>query len=436
MELTLEKIKFKTKEENPCKIIFAVQIPQDLVNIKEEEVTLEFKKQAQLPGFRVGKAPVELVRKNYLEKVKSRTQDKLLSAFVPQILKEKEISPIVTPLASQIEYDGNNNLSFELIVERSPKFKVKNYKGIAVEKKIKKIKDEDVLKELENMRERNARLVPSSAKTLEKTHFAVIDYAAFLDGKEIPDLKYENQLIDCSAPQTVEGLAEAILGLKSGETKDVPFQFPKEYPRKELSGKSVTFKVVLREIKEKVLPAMDDEFSKDYGLKTLAELKEKMLATMQGWADTASQEQVEKAIFDKLILENPISVPESLVFLQLESLVDQALKREYGKAMEDASFRQSLEEQKKILREKFKNQAEKLVRLSYLIDGVGRSEHIETLEEDFKKDKENALEKNPELKAEIEKYYEENQQNILDQLHRHKIVKFLTDQAKIKEIQE
>lgn len=436
MELTLEKIKFKTKEENPCKVIFDVEIPQEVVNTKEEEVTLEFKKQVQLPGFRAGKAPVELVRKNYLEKVKSRTQDKLLSAYVPQILKEKEISPVVTPFASQIKYDNNNNLSFELIVERSPKFKVKNYKGISVEKKIKKIKDADVLKELETLQERNSRLVPSLAKILEKTHFAVIDYTAFRDGKEMPDLKYENQLIDLAAPQAVEGVAEGILGLKCGESKEVPFQFPKEYPRKELAGQSVIFKVVLREIKEKVLPALDDEFSKDYGLKTLAELKEKMLVTLQGWADNASQEQVEKAIFDKLILENPISVPESLVVMQLESLVDQALKREVGKAMEDPSFRQSLEEQKKILREKFKTQAEKLVRLSYLIDGVGRLEHIEALDEDFKKDKEKALENNPERSAEIEKYFEENQQNILDQIHRHKVVKFLTDQAKIKEIEE
>lgn len=431
-QLTLEKIKFKTKEEKPCQLTFAVSVPPELVSAKEEDVAKEFQKAAQLPGFRAGNAPLDLVKRNFSEKVKSQTVDELLKEVVHHILEEKSLMPVVTPMVNELKLDDKQSLSFSLIVERSPDFKVKSYNKIPLEKKVKSVADSDVQKELDELRERNSQLVQSKAEKAASEHFAVIDYQGFLDGKPAPDLKAQNQLIRLEAPQTIQGFAEGILGMGRAESKDVSVQFPAEYPAKNLAGKPVTFKITLQDIKEKSLPAFDDEFAKDFGLNSLEELRSKISESLKHASEKSARADMEKQVYDRLIEENAIPVPDSLVAMQLESLVEQALSNQPAGGQDNTP--EKIEERKKALREKYKSHAERLVRLSYLINGVAKSEKLAATEEDWKAEMEKAGRDNPEKEAEIQRYFREYRSRIMSRITEDKVLNFLIDHAKVKEV--
>ena len=158
MEITLKKVKIKNAEEKPCKVTLSVSFAPEIVKQRKEKVAADFQKVAQLPGFRAGKAPLELVRQNFSGKIDSETLDQIFRDYVPEILKEKSLRPITTPLVDKVQFNGGDALSFNLIVERNPDFKVKDYKKITLFQKPRTLTDDDVTKELEELRERNAPL--------------------------------------------------------------------------------------------------------------------------------------------------------------------------------------------------------------------------------------------------------------------------------------
>lgn len=431
MELALEKIKLKKTDEKPCQLTFAVNVPQDLVSAKEEQVARDFQKVAQLPGFRAGKAPLDLVRRNFSDRVKNQALEELLKDVVMHVLQEKQLAPVSTPMVDQLKFEGN--LSFNLIVEKSPEFSVKGYAKIPVTRKLKPVTDADVQKELDELRERNAQLAQSQAERAEKEHYAAIDYAGSADGRELPELKAENQLIHLAAPQTIQGFAEGIPGMARGESKEVPVDFPKEYGNKALAGKKVVFKITLKDIKEKRVPALDDEFAKDLGLASLDELKTKIRESLTSWSERSARHEVEKQIYDHLAEENPIPLPESLVAQQLESLVEQTVANEMR---DNGDSVDNLEERKKALRGKLRSNAERHVRLSYLISRIAQEEKLRATDEEYRQELEKAEKSNPQRVEEVRKYFEHNHERIMSQITEEKVLKYLTDHAKIKEVKE
>ena len=144
--------------------------------------------------------------------------------------------------------------------------KVKDYKGIKVNRPSTQVADEDVSKALEDIRERNASLVASPAQTVEKMHFTVIDFEGKIDGKPFPGGSAKNYLLDMNQPQTIAGFSEGIRGALLNTERTVPVRFPPDYARKEWANKEAVFQVTVKEIKEKKLPALDDDFAKDLGL--------------------------------------------------------------------------------------------------------------------------------------------------------------------------
>jgi len=430
-ELIFDKLKFKLTEEKPCEVTFSVQIPIEIVKTKKEKVAQEFQKVARLQGFRAGKAPLDLVQKNYADKIQSEALEQLLKDSIPYILKQKSLSPISTPMVDKIELNGEETLSFDLIVERNPDFSVKNYKKIPVTKKIKKITDEDAQKELKHLQEKNSKLVPSKSEHAEKHHYAVIQHEGFFNGRPLPELKADNQLINLSAPQSIEGFAEGILGLKLGESKEITVQFPQEYPNKELAGHPVQFKLTLQDLKEKSMPALDDEFAKDFELASLEELKQKIRESLEKTLEKNNATEEEKQILDHLVKENPIPVPESMVHLQVESLLNRTKK-----ILVQQGLAQPTEEKEKELKEKYRPDAERHVRISYLLSGVGKEESLNPTQEELAAELKKAVEANPGKSDQVEHYFKEHESMILNQILEDKVIKFLIENAKIKEVAE
>jgi trigger factor len=199
------------------------------------------------------------------------------------------------------------------------------------------VTDADVEKRLHELQENHAKLVLSKDTVLEKKHFAVVDYESFLDGQPLKNGKASNQLIELGATQNVEGFSEGLLGAKDGDVREIPVAFPAEHPQKDLAGKTVTFKTTVTAIKEKVLPALDDEFAKDEGAKDLAEIKERFRKELEESARRTERDDLEKQVVEGLLQRNPFEVPASQVEERAKQLTEHLKKYllERGAAVTD-----------------------------------------------------------------------------------------------------
>ena len=431
MEMILDKVKLKTADEKPCKVTLSVLIPPEIVKEKKEKVAAQFQRMAQIPGFRTGKAPLEMVRQTYSEKINSEALDQLFKDVVPEILKEKSLHPIATPMVENVLYNGEENLSFNLIIERNPEFKVKNYKKLPVLKKVKKVSDQDIQKELDELRERNAQLVPSQSTQAVRTHFAVIDYEGMVDGSPVKELKAENQLVNLAAPQSIQGFAEGILGMEKGASKEIKVDFPKEYPNPAIAGKPVVFRVTLQDLKEKTVPALDDELAKDFELPSLEELKKKLGESLNSHLEKNAKTDLENQILDHLVKENQIPVPESMVEIQLSSLLERAKE-----IMAQQGVKAAPEGKNSELREKYRPMAERQVRISYLLSGIARQENLQAVDAELNAEMEKVKAKNPDRAGQVETYFKEHASQIFGQMTDDKVLKFLIENAKIKEVND
>ena len=428
---TLEKplpTKVKVIKEEDCLVTLSVELPKEEVARELESVFQKIQARASLPGFRVGKAPIEMVRKNFADKARQTLLEDLVSRASTQVIRERKLEIIDTPRVEKLDYDLGKPLLFHLRVEKDPVIKVKDYKGIKINRPASAVTDEDLAKTLEEIRERNASLVASAVQSVEKTHFAVIDFEGKIDGKTFPGGSSKNYLLDMNQPQTIAGFSDGILGAEIGKERVVNVQFPADYAAKQFAGKDAAFQVTVKEIKEKKLPALDDDFAKDLGLTSLAELKQKVRENLQKEQEAKAEKEVEDQIHQSLLDNHKFSVPPTLVEERIETLTRRALSNLQRQGLVAQGDKQA----ETTIREKSRPQAEKDVRLSYLLKGIAAQEKLVAEQADIDALKKKAMEETKDKPENIDKYFQERDLAIRASLTETKVLDFLKKNAKIK----
>jgi trigger factor len=430
---TLEKpltLKVKVVKEESCEVTLSIELPKEEVEKETESVFQDIQTRASLPGFRTGKAPIDLVRKNFSERARQTVLENLIGRSASQVLRERKLQTIDTPRVEKITFEPGKPLSFHMKVEKDPDLKVKDYKGLKLTQKPSAVNEDQVTKTLEELRERNATLVQSDAKKIGKNHFAVIDFEGKIDGKAFQGGSAKNYLLDMAAPQTIAGFSEGILDAALNETRSVKATFPVDYPQKQWAGKEAAFDVTVKEIKEKKLPALDDEFAKDLGLTSLSELKQKVRESLEKETTEKADKDLEDQIFQALLDRNTFSVPPTLVEQRTLSLIRrtrQALERQGLVQPNDPKAEEAL-------RERVRPQAEKDVRLSYLLKAIAEQEKLEDVGSDIDALKKKALEESKDKQETVEKYFKEHLTSIRASLIEGKVIEFLKKNAKIKTV--
>jgi trigger factor len=423
------KYKVKILDSGPCLVSLSIEVGLDDVKSETEKVNLDVQKIASIPGFRQGKAPMELVKKNYNSTIKEKIVSNLIHKSVFDSLEAEGIVPISYPTIEKVEFDQDKPLVFSVKAERNPDFKLKNYKGLKIKKDIRNTTDEKVNESIEKLRERNSSLAESSSETVETKHFVVVDYDGTVDGQPVADLKGTNQLVDLSAAQLLAGFKEGLVGAKKDEEKTITVSLPADYPGKNLAGKTVIFKARVKQIKEKILPKLDDEFAKDIGSKDLAELTAKVREVLENEEKTRQNDELEKQLIDALLAQNEFCVPESLVEGEISHMFEKTQRYLHDQGIKQ----QPTEEQLKKFREKYLEQAKNNVRISYILNRIVRDEKIETTAEELAEELDRLKKANPGQEAGVEKYFEEHKENIAGSMKQTKLFKFLLDNSKIKE---
>lgn len=374
-----ESLKIDVEQISPVVRKLSVEVPWEVV-AQELELAYEgLSKRARLKGFRAGKVPRPVLERMYKKTVESEVVGRLVDDMYRHALDARSLEPIASPeLKDEPELKPNHPFRFSAEVQVRPEVEVRDYKGLTVEKQVQPVSSVEVEKELEQLRERATVIEQVTDRTVsENGDLLVVDFFGTVDGESFKGGKGINYTVELGGGQMIPGFEEALVGAEIGEEKTFKLAFPEDTGPDEVRGKTVDWKVDVKEIKRKILPDLDDEFAKDLGeYDSLAELREnieKNLATRQ---DAATQQKLRQAVVDVLVEKNSVDVPPVMVDRQLDFLMQDA--EQAIQQSTDPRLREALDR----LREESRTRAEQQVAGMLLLEAVARAEALEVSDND------------------------------------------------------
>ncbi len=423
-------IKVSVKELSSCEKLVTIDVPKEEI---EKEYNLfydQVAKVARVPGFRPGKAPRNVLVNHYQEDAKGEVLKKLIPRSLREAFKSKNISPIGNPSIERVNFE-TSKLSYDAHVEIRPKIKLDRYKGIHVKQKAIPMLDSEIDDVLKRVQETHAKFVPVEGRVAEIGDFLICDYVCSSEGKEIE--KRSEDMIALKEKDYLEGFSNQLVGIVSGETREVRVTFPANYTNKTYAGKEGVFKVTVKEVKKRDLPPLDDELAKETGnFQTIAELKNKIREEIETRKKHDQDIEIENAILEELIKKSKFDVPKRMVERRLEAMIDEALH-----AMKREGLSEKDEEVKRVeFREKYRDEAGRQVRISFILDEIAQKENVKPEPADFKLKYQNIAERYGRPVEEIEAHFEKTEngrESLVLQIITEKVIQLLKDNAVIKE---
>ena len=311
-----------------------VEIPWDQVQSEIEQAYTQLRREVDIKGFRRGKAPRSLLERFYKDRVMGETKAKLMSTTFETALSDHEIKLIAEPVFAPEEIEDDQPFSYAMTVEVQPEVKVSDYNDLQVEKDKLDITDEMVEKRLVELREGNAELSAiEEDRAVRSGDYAVIDYQGSLEGKPFRGGQEENALIEVKEDGAEYSFNRFLIGFEKGKTQKINITYPEDFGRKDLAGKEVEFEVTVNEIKEKVLPELNDEFAKSLGdVTSLADLRDKIREELTAREKHRIEQELEEKVFQALIERNPFQVPRSLIEARMDEMVSDMRQKIEGPA--------------------------------------------------------------------------------------------------------
>ncbi|MED3549192.1 trigger factor [Cytobacillus praedii] len=375
--------KFEKLEGNQG--VLTIEVNAEKVNEGLDAAFKKVVKQVNVPGFRKGKMPRGMFEKRFgIESLYQDAVDILLPEAYANAIEETGIEPVDRPEIDVEQIEKGKSLIFKATVTVKPEVKLGEYKGLEVEKFDTEVTDEDVDNELKSMQERHAELVVKEEGKAENGDTVVMDFEGFVDGEAFEGGKAENYSLELGSGQFIPGFEEKLVGVASGESKDVEVTFPEEYHAAELAGKPAVFKVTVHEIKTKQLPELNDEFAKDADeeVETLAALKEKVKTRLEESKKHEAEHFVQDTVVEKASANAEIDLPSVMVDTEIDRMMNEFEQRLQMQGMNLELYFQFSGQEESALREQMKEDAEKRVRMNLTLEAIAKAENIEVTDEE------------------------------------------------------
>ena len=304
----------------PCKKLLRIEVPAEKVNQKYEEVTREFQRQVALPGFRPGKAPKDMVAKRFARDILEEVKNKLTSESYQQALKDHKIRVAGRVELEEVSFKQNEPFQFIANVETEPEFELPEYKGIPAKRRMGKVTDADVTRAINMLRERLTKFDPVT-RELKEGDVAVVNYTGTVDGKPITEIapvargiaSQTNFWVNIDKGSFIPGFAEQLIGARAGDKRTVNVDFPADFVTPQLQGLKGTYEVEVVEVREKVLPELNDEFAKTYGAESVEKLQEGVRRDLEAEMKYKLENEVREQVVEGLLARVEIDLPESIV---------------------------------------------------------------------------------------------------------------------------
>ena len=315
-------VKVETIEKNKVKL--TITLSAESFDKALDAAFKKVSKNLQVPGFRKGKVPRPMFEQKFgVEALYEDALDAILPQAYVNAIEETNIAPVAAPTWDIKEIGKGKELVAEATVVVKPEVELGQYTGIEVEELSTEVTEKDVENELEKLLQNHAEIVVKEG-AVENGDTAVIDYEGFKDGVAFEGGKGENHPLVIGSNSFIPGFEEQLIGMKTGETKEINVTFPKEYHAADLAGADATFKVTLHEVKTRELPTLDDEFVKDLdreGIETISDLKADLEKTLKDQKETAARNHVIDTVVEKVTENAKFEIPSEMIDSEVAQMV-------------------------------------------------------------------------------------------------------------------
>lgn len=373
-------------EKNMAKL--TIEVSADEFDKAMEKAYHKNKNKINVQGFRKGKAPRAMIEKMYGAGI---FYEDAANIVIPdayeKAAEESKLEIVSQPNIDVVQIEKGKSFIFTAEVAVKPEVTLGEYKGVQVEKKAAEITEEEIEKELDRVREQNARTITVEDRPAQDKDTAVIDFEGFVDGVAFEGGKGENHPLTLGSHSFIEGFEEQLVGKNIGEDIEVNVTFPENYQAKELQGKPALFKVKIKEIKAKELPQLDDEFAQDVSdFETMAEYREDIKKNLLERKEKQFQNEKEEAVVAKIVENAQMEIPDPMVDAEVRQMADDFARRIQSQGLTIEQYFQFTGLDAKKFVEQMKPQALKRIESRLVLEAVVKAENIVASDEDIEKE--------------------------------------------------
>lgn len=424
-EITIEDI-------SPAKKKMSLEIPWSKVKNALDDAYRKIGKQAKVKGFRPGKTPRDVLESLYKKEAEEDAVSSIISESYVNALETNKITPVTQPVINRGGIETDQVFSYTATFEVVPSFEPKDYHGLDVEKEVYEVTDDDVAARLDSLRDMYSTLeAVDDDRGVSEGDFVSVAFEGSVDGEVRKELTTENYLLQIGSETFVPGFEEQLMGVKKGENATVTVTFPEEYHAKELTGKEGVFTVTVKDIHVKKVPELDDAFVKNLQTyETIDELKDGVRKSLEEEYAARTKSELRNRLVSRLIEHNEIDVPPSFVERQIYYMMMDAERRMIGNGMP----REEAAQISSNLHERFRDDAERMVRTSLILEKIAEKESISVSDEDVNERIRETARQYGQTYETIRAAYEKNNviERLRDEILEQKTLDFLEEQATIK----
>lgn len=375
MDIKVEEVSNLTRK-------ITITLPAEDVQPKLEAEYKTLRKDAKIKGFRRGKVPQKLVVKTYKQQVENEVGEKLVQDTYFDAIEKEGVDPVTHPDIKAVKYNEDGSFTYEAEVDLRPEFDVKDYKGIEVSKPSILVTEEEIELELIQMQKQNAALT-SVDRPAEEGDMVTVDFQGYENGEALPQVKSEGYSVDVGSGSMGKEFEDKLIGMKKDEEGEHEISFPEAHPNVIIKGKTILFKITVKDVKERILAEIDDEFAKDASeeFETLEELKGSIRARRLKEREEGADGAVTDAIMQKLLEKHEFEVPNRLVAYEIEQMIKQTEEQleKSGMSLEAAGLsREKLAEENAAI-------ATKRVKGDFILKKIAEVEEIKVADEDLER---------------------------------------------------
>lgn len=381
MSVQLEKL-----EKNMAKL--TIEVSAQELEKAIEGAYQKNKNKISIPGFRKGKVPRHMVEKMYGKEI---FYEDAANALIPdayeKALEECEEDIVSSPSIDVVQIEAGKPFIFTAEVALKPEVKLGKYKGVKVPGADVTVTDEEIDAEIDRERERNARNIEVTDRAVKDGDMTVLDFEGFVDGVAFEGGKGENYPLTIGSGAFIPGFEEQLVGAEIGKEVEVNVTFPEDYQAEDLKGKAAVFKCTVKEIKEKELPELDDEFASEVSeFDTLAEYKADVKGKLEERKAKEAKDEKEAAVIEAIVKDSDMEIPEAMLETQQRQMIDEFAQRIQMQGLSLEQYFQFTGTSYERMLEEVKPQAEKRIQSRLVLEAVVKAENIEATDEDYEEE--------------------------------------------------
>ena len=429
-------IRVELQDMSSVKKRLKVEVPADAALRELNQVADEYKRHAKVPGFRLGKVPMQLIKRHFRKRIREDVIQKLIPQSYDQAIHSKGIEPLGEPNLENLTFEEGEPLVYEANFEVRPKIDLPEFKGLEIRVEPRTVTETDIQKQLEKLREQHSRLVSIEDRPLQEGDYAIIDlkgkYLGTDQGSGQEAIHDQDVTVKMGDAHTHEAFNRSLLGVGIGETRQFEVEYAADYPEEKLAGHKVLFAAQVNDVKKKELPDLNDDFAKDLGdFESLEQLSRDIEARLQVEQEKSRDSELKDQLTDKLIRRTTFEVPDTLVEDQIDSMIREMAYRIAYQGVDPSKANIDWVR----VRSDYQPEAEKTVRANLILAEIAKSESVEVSPQELENRLEEVAKAMDQPQEKVQQHFQQDHrmEGLKSRIRREKVLETLLENAKVVE---